>query len=189
MNDATQPRERSFREGSLSERSRSWVVAGMAFCLVIIFLAVWVTYAGAHTYERFEQLPPGASSTIDDTTYRVVALRQTETVTDGEETHPAAAGAIWVVAEVEVTIPRKMETVPCSLLLVSDDRRAWEPQTSFYNRKLPQYCGDYDHPITPKKPWRLEQVFEVPARFKDRIYGLATPDPASSAPTKVLRPA
>lgn len=161
----------------------------MALCLVLIFTAVWVTYAGTHTYERYQQLAPGASTTVDESTFRLVSLRRTEVVTDGEETHPSAAGAIWVVAEVEVTIPHKMDTVGCSLVLVSDDRRTWESQTSFFDRKLPQYCGDYDHPITPKKPWRFEQVYEIPARFSNRIYGLAAPDASSAAPTKVLRPA
>lgn len=162
----------------------------MALCLVLIFTAVWVTYAGTHTSERYQQLPPGASATVDDSTFRLVSLRQTEEITDGEETNPSEAGAVWVVAEVEVTIPHKVETVGCNLVLVSDDHRTWESESvSFFDRKLPQYCGDDDVPIVPKKPWRFEQVYQIPARYSSKIYGLAAPDASSAAPTMVLRPA
>lgn len=174
----------------LSERSRAWIVTAMALCLVLIFSAIWATYSGAHTYQRYRQLPPGATATVSGSTFRLVQLRQTETITDGEESHPSAAGAVWVIAEVELTLAHKDETPNCTLALISEDRRSWDATSStFFDRKLPQYCGDYKHPITVGKPWRFEQVFEVPQRFADRLYGLAAPDPASSAAVEVIRPA
>lgn len=178
------------RAERLSERSRSWIVAGMAFCLVLVFLAIWVTYAAAHTHERYEQLAPGATTTVSGTTFRLMRLRQTEVITDGEKNNPSAAGTVWVIAELEIVVARKKSTPNCSVELVSDGGRTWgTTDESFFNRKLPQYCGDYDHPITVGKPWRLEQVFAVPQRFADRLYGLAVPDPASAGVVKVIRPA
>ncbi|MBO0813317.1 MAG: hypothetical protein J2P23_14910 [Microlunatus sp.] len=161
-------------------------MAAMTFALVLIFLAIWMTYAGSHTYPRYEQLPPGRATTVQGITYKLIKLTRTAVIIDGDQSKPAQAGAIYVVAELEVTAGKKDPT--CSIELVGDGKRTWESDSSFYDRKLPQYCGSYDHPVTPGKPFQLEQIFQIPARFADRLYGVGVPDSSSPAPTRVLTP-
>jgi hypothetical protein len=173
----------------LAERRRSWVVVGMAVCLVTIFTAIWVTYAKAHTVDRYEQLPPGASTTQSGASMKVVSLQQTDVVTDGDEIHPAAANAVWVVVTMEATLPKgKKKLAGCQLELLSDGGRVWSDPELFFSRKLPQYCGDDDDPPKPGVPWRFEQIFEIPQRFADHLYGVVVPDNSSAEPNKVLRP-
>jgi hypothetical protein len=179
----------SWRDPSrLSDRARSWLIFMIVSCAALIFLAIWVTYAATHVYDRFEAQPAGSSVTVDGNTYRLVKLTRTDVVVDGDETKPASAHATWVIAELELTIPRQKDTIGCSLRLLAEGKRQWDAET-FYDRRLPNYCGDSDHPITPGKPWRFEQIYEVPTRFADRIQGIAVTDHSSSAAMKVLLPA
>jgi hypothetical protein len=171
----------------LSDRARSWLVFGVVVCATLIFLSIWVTYAATHVYERFEQQPAGSSVTVAGNTYRLISLTRTDEVVDGGESKPSSAHATWVIAELELTIPRKKDTIGCDLRLLADGKRQWDSQT-FYSRKLPNYCGDSDHPITPGQPWRFEQIYEVPTKFADQIEGVAVTDHSSAAPMKVLRP-
>ncbi|QDP94767.1 hypothetical protein FOE78_01510 [Microlunatus elymi] len=176
----------------LSDRARSWIVAMIAFCCVLIFLVVWTTYATTHTKDRFEQLPAGATGTLAESTFRVLELKQTEVMTDGEDQHPSDANEVWVVATMDLTLSHPVRNPTCTLELVAEGNRTWEPVTTeFFDRSLPQYCGgDTDeHPIKVGQPWRFEQVFRVPTRFVDHIYGVALVDHGTAAPMKVLRPA
>ncbi|HEY9292002.1 MAG TPA: hypothetical protein VIP98_12035 [Microlunatus sp.] len=173
----------------LSDRTRSWIVAMIAFCGVLIFLSIWTTYASTHVNDRYEQLPPGATATVDESTFRVLNLKQTEVITDGEDSKPAAADSVWVVATMELTLSHKVDTPGCGLELVGAGKHTWEPRSDFYDRALPGYCGDTDRPITPGKPWRFEQIFEVPTKYVDQIYGVVAVYHGDAAPMKVLRPA
>lgn len=172
--------------GRLSDRGRSWIMAAMAFACVLMYLCIWMTYSGTHTYARYQQLPPGTTATVDGVTYKLIKLTRTEVIVDGRETKPAQAGAVYVIAELEITTNKKDPT--CSVQLVADGRRTWDSDADFFDRKLPQYCGDYEHPVTPGRPWRFEQIFLIPQKFADRLYGVAVPDNSSPAPTKVLTP-
>lgn len=171
----------------LGDRARSWIMAGMAFALVLVFLAIWMTYAGTHTYERYQQLPPGVSTTTYGITYKLIKLTRTEVIVNGDETKPAQAGTVYIVAELEITTTKKDPA--CGVELVGSGKRTWESQTEFFDRKLPQYCGDYEHPVTRGKPWRFEQIFVIPAKLAGQLYGVAAPDHSSGAPIKVLTPA
>lgn len=170
----------------LTDRGRAWIMAAMAFACVLIYLSIWMTYAGTHTYSRYQQLPAGGSTSVDGISYKLIKLTRTEVIVDGDETKPSQAGTIYVIAELEITTDKKDPA--CSPELVADGKRTWEATTEFFDRKLPQYCGDYDNPPTPGKPWRFEQIFLIPAKFGDRLYGVAVPDLSSPAPTKVLTP-
>lgn len=169
-----------------SDRRRSWMVAAMAFALVLIYLSIWMTYAGMHTYPRFQQLPAGGTTTVDGVTYKLVSLTRTQVITNGDETNRAQANATYVIAVLEIVSTKKDPS--CSVELVADGKRTWESNTEFFERKLPQYCGDYDHPLTPGKPWRLEQIFLIPSDFANRLYGVGVEDDTSAAPTAVLTP-
>ncbi|QGN34511.1 hypothetical protein [Microlunatus sp. Gsoil 973] len=170
----------------LGNQARSWIMVGMALALVLMYLSIWMTYAGTHTYERYRQLAPGETTTVDGVRYKLIKLTRTEVIVDGDETKPSQAGAVYVIAELEI-LTRKKDPV-CSVELVGSSKRTWEAQTSFFDRELPQYCGDFDHPVTPGKPWRFEQVFLVPAKLADQLYGIAAPDRSSPAPVPVLTP-
>ena len=172
----------------LSDRARSWIMAMIAFCAVLIFLIIWTTYGQTHVKDRFEQLAPGATATVDESTFRVIGMKQTEVIVDGHDNNPSAANTVWVIATMELTLSHKVKNFGCDLELVGPDKRTWEPKSDFYDRKLPGYCGDYDHPITPGKPWRFEQIFEVPTKYADRIYGVAAVYLGVAAPMNVLRP-
>lgn len=177
---------RSTGVARLTDRGRSWIMAGIAFSCVLIYLSIWMTYAGTHTYGRYQQLPSGATTTLDGITYKLVRLTRTGVVVDGQQTKPAPAGAVYVIAELDITATKK--DPPCSVELVADGKRSWESDAEFFQRKLPQYCGDYSHPVTPGRPWRLEQIYLIPEKFADRLYGIGVPDRTSPAPTKVLTP-
>jgi hypothetical protein len=116
----------------------------------------------------------------------LIKLTSTDVVMDGAEQKPSQAGTSYVIAEMEITIQSKRKFVGCSVNLLADGKRTWDPESDFFSRKLPQYCGDDEHPITPGKPWRFEQIFQIPSTFTNRLYGLAVDDPASAAPVKVL---
>lgn len=172
--------------GLQSDRGRSWLMAAMAFALVLIFLVIWMTYAGIHTYPRFQQLAPGETTTFEGVTYKLLGLTRTSAVTNGDDTVRAQARATYVIAELEIVTTKKSPT--CSVELVADGKRTWESSTDFFERKLPQFCGDTEHPVTAGKPWRFEQIFLIPSAFADRLYGIGVEDDTSPAPTKVLTP-
>jgi hypothetical protein len=170
----------------LGDPGRSWIMVGMALALVMIYLAIWATYAGTHTHDRYRQLSPGATTTVDGIRYKLIKLTRTEVIINGDESEPSQAGTVYVIAELELLTTKKDPT--CSADLVGSGDRTWESEASFFSRKLPQYCGDFDHPVTPGKPWRFEQIYVVPATFADRLYGVAVPDRSSPAPIPVLTP-
>ncbi|GAB3917549.1 hypothetical protein GCM10011575_31440 [Microlunatus endophyticus] len=170
-----------------SDRRRSWLMASMAFALVLIYLFIWMTYAGSHTYSRFRQLPAGDSATVKGVTFTLVSLTRTGVITDGDETHQAQPGTTYVIADLQIVTANKDPL--CSVELVADGKRTWESNAEFFDRKKPQYCGDDEHPVTPGKPWDYEQIYLIPAAFADRLYGIGVEDLTSPAPTKVLTPA
>jgi hypothetical protein len=171
----------------LTERARAWIVFLIAISCAVMFLAIWTTYAATHVYPRFEQQPAGATVTVDGNTYRLIRLTRTDQVMDGDEAKPPSANTTWVVAELELTIDHHKDVIGCELKLLGPGKRQWDPQT-FYDRAVPNYCGDSDHPIKPGVPWHFEQIYEVPTTFAGEIYGVAVIDHVSAAPTKVLRP-
>lgn len=163
------------------------MMAAMALALVLIYLCIWMTYAGIHTYARFQQLPAGVTTTVDGVSYKLTGLTRTDVIGNGDETRRAQAGATYVIADLEIVASKKSPN--CSVELVADGKRTWESNTDFFERRLPQFCGDDEHPITPGKPWRYEQIFLIPTVFADRLYGIGVEDDTSPAPTKVLTPA
>jgi hypothetical protein len=178
--------ERSERSDLRSDRRRSWLMAAMAFALVLVYLSIWMTYAGSHTYSRFQQLPAGSTTTVEGVTFKLVSLTRTDVIVDGDETHRAQPGATYVIADLQLVTAKKDPL--CSVELVADGKRTWESNAEFFERKKPQYCGDDEHPITANKPWDFEQIYLIPSAFADRLYGVGVENHVSPAPTKVLTP-
>lgn len=168
-------------------RARAWLMFAIALALALIYSTMWLTYAGIYTHPRYRQLPPGAGTTYDGATYTLLKLTQTDVVVDGDEQHPAQAGAFYVVAELQVVTNNKKFT-GCGVDLLADGKRTWEAESSFFDRKLPGYCDTDDYPIVPGRPWRYEQIYQVPVQFRHELYGIAVNDPSSAAPIPVLTP-
>jgi hypothetical protein len=184
------PQSRTDRADRLvlrSDRRRAWLMAAMAFALVLIYLSIWMTYAGSHTYSRFRQLPAGHTTTVKGVTFKLVSLTRTEVLVDGDETHRAQPGTSYVIADLQIVTDNKDPL--CSVELVADGKRTWESNAEFFDRKKPQYCGDDEHPVTPGKPWDYEQIYLIPSAFADRLYGIGVENVTSPAPTEVLTPA
>jgi hypothetical protein len=174
------------RVQSWPEWTRAWLITLSIGCWVLTCIAVWAVYAGTHVNTRYLQSEPGASVTdYNQVTYRALGIRQTEVIVDGDEMTPSNANTVWVVVDLELTIPHPVETVGCALPLVAEGGRTWESET-FYSRELPSWC-DSDE-IKPGQPYHFQLIFQVPVRYADQVYGVSVEDPSSPAPAIVLRP-
>ena len=91
---------------------------------------------------------------------------------DGPE--PAAAGAVWVVAELEVVRHAADEYFLCTTSLASAAGREWDAEWSVSGRDLPSTCGDDD--VELEKPFRFEQVYQVPKRDALNVLGVVIND-------------
>lgn len=176
------------RADGWSERTRAWMITIVAACCVGIFLAIWAVYAATHVNTRYVQAAPGESATLNDVTYRVLDIRRTETVLDGDEEHPAAANAIWIVVDAEVQIPHPVEVLGCGTIpLVAVGDRTWEASNSFYSRDgIPVGCTSDEVPVG--RPYRFQQFYEVPVKYADQVYGIAVEDVTNGDPAIVLTP-
>lgn len=176
------------RRIALTARARSWLVLLCVGALVGIYLSVWTVYSRTHTEKRFDQLPPGAVATADDMTYRVLSMKQTRTLTSEYEPTEASAGSVFIVVEVEVTTKVVDEETFCYSQLVGSDGRTWEVDSlSFGQRKIPTFCSA-DNGLKANKPYKWEQIFQVPEDDADSIYGLGI-EPYTGEPLMVITPA
>ena len=173
-----------------SGRRRSWLLLLLAAALVVSYLSVWTVYSAAHTYPRYRQLAPGASatSTSDPEHYRVLKLTASS-IAAGSDGDPvrAAAGEVWVIARIEVTIDQREEYPGCGLSLLGPAGRLWEASSDAPPRKLPTYCNGDD--VKPGVPFVFEQLFQVPKRYADQLRGLVLVNALTAAPSPVLTPA
>lgn len=170
-------------------RRRGWLFAGTAFGLVLVYLLVWVTYAGSHVQGvgRFRQLAPGAAGTVGDAQFRLLSLRQTLELdaTEGEPAGPPSPGAVWVVAELEIVPAREDPERLCSFAILGPGRRVWE-STAQASRALPSSCRDATG--AGRGPGRFETVFVVPERYVHQLRGVVVRDLGSARRQIVLAP-
>lgn len=166
-------------------RQRSWAMFVAALCAVLIFVSIWTVYSASHTYDRYRQVDPNTSVKLDSTTYRILRMRQTKRISDGDSTRRAGANATWVVVDLQATVSEKTETPCTELALVGPAKRSWKSRTSLFNRELPSHCPDK---VTVGKPFHYQLIFRVPTKFTDQIFGIGVDDPASAGPITVIRP-
>ncbi len=176
----------------LSPRTRAWLWTCCAGALVLIYLVLWTLYSMTHlsSFARYEQLPAGVSARQLGADFRLVSLVKTEELMAAEDRGPqfAAANAVWVVATLEVVQQTLEPSFVCSTELLGPAGRAWEPAPMLdVSRSASRFCRDEE--LRVGEPFQFEQVFEVPARFADELFGVVVVNRADARPQQVLTPA
>lgn len=180
---------RSVLNAPMTPRRRAWWWAACAAALVVTYLVIWTVYSMAHlsSYARYEQLRPGASAHHLQADFRLLSLVRTDELTaESGDGQIAAAGTVWVVAELEVVQRAQDPNFVCTTRLLGPDRRAWEVASLDITRPTSMFCSDDD--LQVGRPYRYEQVYEVPARYADEIYGVVVVNSSDARPNQVLTP-
>ncbi len=173
----------------MSPRRRAWCWSACAAALVGIYLVVWTLYSMTHlsAYPRYVQLPPGAAASSQQAEFRLLSLVQTdELAAESGAGQIAAAHSVWFVAELEVVQRARDPSFGCSTQLLGPDHRAWDTASLDVSRPQSTYCSEEDMQVA--RPYRFEQVYEVPAQYADQIYGVVLVDHSDARPSDVLTP-
>lgn len=174
--------------GAVSSRRRAWLVTGAVALVALTYLTLWSTYASTHTSDRYHQLAPGAVGMRKGAQLRLLSLVRTDRLNDREGQDPqlAGAGAVFVVAELEMVQRRPVEFTSCSDVdLLGPGLRQWESISTDVLRPTP-FCDSSD--VVLGQPYRFETVYLVPLRYADNLAGLALTDVSTPGRTAVLRP-
>lgn len=174
--------------GPAPSRRRAWLVTAAVALLVLLYLTGWSAYAAVHTGERYHQLAPGAPGSRMGAQFRLLSLVRTDRLTDREGGSPqvADAGAVFVVAELEMVQQQEVEYRSCSDTdLLGPGGRLWEPISTEALRRV-TYCDSADTVIG--QPYRFENVYLVPDRYAGAVLGVALTDALTPKRTLVLRP-
>jgi hypothetical protein len=170
------------RMGWLVERRSLTVVITAA--LVAIYLIWWVSYAEIHQHARYRQLAPGAAVNTKGLTLRLDRVVIADQLLDESGDEPPAAavpGAVWVVAQFQVSQRDPNESC-CEFLLVGTDGSTWSDTYPSVSRAVGSFfSSDF-------APYRFEETYEVLARVANHLAGVAVQDLTSPAPMPVLRP-
>ena len=170
-------------------RARAWLSALCALLLVMLFVVVELTYSSTHLPPpRYRPVEPGAVAEGPYADFRLLSLRQTDRWGKGYDGDPGSPdpGAVWVVAQLEVTPRRQQDYLLCTMTLVATDGRAWQPASP-----APTHEGESCAPepeaaqIGTTYPFVLG--FAVPVADADRLAGLAL-ETYSWRPSPLLRP-
>jgi hypothetical protein len=168
--------------GWLAKR-RSLVLVITA-ALVAIYLIWWVSYAEVHQHARYRQLFPGAAVTTKGLTVRLERVVIADQLLDeyGDEP-PAVAvpGAVWVVAQFQVTQRDPGESC-CEFLLVGTDGSTWSDTYPSVSRAVGSFFS------SDTAPYKFEETYEVPARAANHLAGVVVQDQTTAAPLPLLRP-
>jgi len=170
-------------------RRRAWCWAGCAGLVVLVYLTVWTVYSSAHlsAFPRYDQLDSGVAARQFGADFRLLSLVQTEELAaETGDPQVAGAGAVWIVATVEVTQRELDPDFVCSLSLLGPDDRSWERATIEVSRPATKFCSEDD--LELGRPFRLEQIYEVPVRYADQIRGVAVEQRRDTSPLPVLTP-
>ena len=178
---------RSWARFVRTDRRRSWLLAGCVFALVLAYLVIWTTYAGSHLYPRYRQLAAGATASSGSEHYRVSSLVTTDAVRtkDGDLARPDA-GAVYVVAEVTLTLDVAEEYPTCGLLLLGPDGRTWETQLDGPFTDRPYDCSEG---VRLHTPFAYQLIYQVPQTYAGRLRGLVVVNDLTGAPSQVITPA
>lgn len=173
----------------LLPRTRAWLWTTCAALLVLIYLVLWTLYGTTHlsTYARYEQLAPGAAYQQHHADVRLLSLVRTPELAATEgDSQVASPNAVFVVAELEVLPQAKDPDFFCLTELLGPGGRTWDPSSVDAERAKPQLCSDED--LHPGRPFAFEQVYEVPMRYADQLFGVVAVDNTSAKPEVVLTP-
>ena len=170
-------------------RLRAWLLAATVVLLVLVYLSVQLTYASAHLPpSRFQPEAPGAAAHGRSADFRLLSLRRTDhwgTDVNGDPASPDA-GAVWVVAELEVVPRRHDDYLLCTLTVVSTDGRSWASDDLGPTHEGESCAPDPENvQVGSRYPFVLG--FQVPEGEADHIAGLAL-DRYSTSSYPLLRP-
>ncbi len=173
----------------LSHRNRGWLWTACAAALVGIYLAVWTVYSMTHLsgYPRYEQRPPGASALHLQADFRLLSLIRTEELSaESADSQISAPDTVWVVAELEVVQRAADPFFVCNTQLLGPDHRVWDVATVDVSRSQSKFCADEN--LKVGQPYGFEQVYEVPQRYANEIYGVVLVNNSNAQPNQVLSP-
>ena len=167
-------------------RNRWWILI-VPVALVAIYTVGWVVYADRHLRPQYSRSAPGAAADARGATWRVLALTSTSSLfsTASSNDRPAVpdAGAVWVVADLEVLQPAAGDRFSCEVELLGPGEQVWETGVPPVSRAA---SCDPDA-FMVGQPYRFEAVFQVPERAAHRL-GILVPDSSTAARTPVLTP-
>ena len=169
-------------------RTRAWLSALGAALLVMLYVVVELVYSSTHLPPpRYEPVAPGQSALVRGAEFRVLSLRQTERWgTDGTQPGSPEPGAVWVVAQLEVTPREKRDYLLCTMDLVTTEGRAWDPIGSGPVAEG-ESCAPEPDAVQIGTTYPFVLGFEVPASDVGKVAGLAV-DTYGWRPYPLLRP-
>ena len=155
-------------------RLRAWLVAAVAALLVLVYLVVELTYSSSHLDPpRYAPVAPGGVGHGRDADFRLLSLRQTEQW--GDETDGSGApdpGAVWVVAQLEVTPRRHTDYLLCTLSLVATDGRTWDTASDATTHEG-ESCAPDPENVQLGTTYPFVLGYEIPVAEADEVAGLA----------------
>lgn len=173
----------------LSARTRAWLCSACAAALTLIYLVLWSLYGMTNlsVFPRFEQRSAGATASLLGADFSLLSLVRTEdlAVLSGKPP-PLPAGAVWVVATLQGVQHVKDPHFTCYPELVGPQHRLWERAELYADRSLSSFCPDGE--LRLGRPYRFEEIFQVPASYADQLYGVVMVDGGVSTPQQVLTP-
>lgn len=155
-------------------RVRAWLAAAIAALLVLLYLTLELTYASTHLDPpRYVAAEPGGVAHATSADFRLLSLRRTEAwgEEDGAPGSPDP-GAVWVVAQLEVTPRVRTDYLLCTMNLVTTDGRAWEPQ-SLGPTAEGESCAPDPENVEVGTTYPFVLGYQVPIGDADRLAGLA----------------
>lgn len=156
-------------------RVRAWLMAAVAALLVLTYLVVELTYSSSHLEpSRYAPVPVGAVGHGKTADFRLLSWRQTArwgTEVGGEAGAPEP-GAVWVVAQLEVTPRVHEDYLLCTLHLVSTDGRSWDAEGIGPTHEG-ESCAPDPENVRVGTAYPFVLGFEVPANEADHLAGLA----------------
>ncbi len=156
-------------------RVRAWLVAAVAALLVLIYLVVELTYSTSHLDPpRYAPVATGAVAHGRSADFRLLSLRRTDRWGQESDGSPGTAepGAVWVVAELEVTPREREDYLLCTFTLVGTDRRSW-PAEGIGPDHEGESCAPDPEDVAIGTTYPFVQGFQVPEQEADRLAGLA----------------
>ena len=119
----------------------------------------------------------------------MLSLRQTEQWGERDRRSSGAPdpGAVWVVAQLEVTPRRHTDYLLCSLSLVATDGRTWDTASDAPTHEG-ESCAPDPENVQLGTTYPFVLGYEIPAAEADEVAGLALSDEQPAAPTPCCGP-
>jgi len=159
-------------------RLRALVGLLVVVLLVLVWLTVDITYLSTHEPpHRYVALAPGELARSRTAEFRLLSLEQTPYWGRDDEGLPASPdpGAVWVVAQLEVTPRVHEDHLLCSFTLLSTDARSWESVDLGDPTAEGESCAPDPEHVELGTTYRFRQGFQVPADEAAKIAGVALP--------------